>query len=284
MSYTFDGWDTPQDSLMHFRTKGSKNGIRRYQTKSGAWTPLGLAERKAREGWGNGGKKTRAEKRLARAERRISRRKAVADFKAARAEKKRKNSLKGLSDADLQKKINRLKMEEQYKELTKSPLLKAGEKLLTSYFNAKEKQLEREAKRAELVVRQQEARQKTLASKAALTQARNGLLDNVIRGSKYKQAQAQLITAKADKTIRGAMRKALGNVITKEGDRIVSEMGDQSLVMRGGRRVKSAISDRREKTVTTLKKAYAQDKQAAEEARRRKQKQRDRKAGQELRG
>ena len=43
----FDDWEG--EYLAHFRTKGSKNGVRRYQQEDGTWTPLGLRERKARE-------------------------------------------------------------------------------------------------------------------------------------------------------------------------------------------------------------------------------------------
>ena len=78
MTYTFDGWDTPQNSLMHFRTKGSKNGVRRFQNEDGSWTPLGLRERKEREGWGETRKERRAQRQLARAERHQARREARA--------------------------------------------------------------------------------------------------------------------------------------------------------------------------------------------------------------
>lgn len=277
---TFDGWNAQQDSLMHFRTKGSKNGVRRYQNRDGSWTSLGLQMRKAREGWG----KNRAQKRLARAERHQARREARAKVRAVISERKRQNSLKGLTDSELQKKIARLKMEQEYKELSRSPFLKAGEKLVTSYFEAKGKKIDQEMKRAELAVKQQEARQKTIAAKAALSQARGNVLDNLIRGAKYKQAQSTLINTKADKTIRGALRQVANKVITKEGNRIVSEMGNQSLVMRGGRAVKSAVDNSREKVVSTLKDAYVKDNRYSEERRRNAQKKRDRKLGQELRG
>ena len=250
---TFDGWETrlygdamalPNgDELMHFRTKGSKNGVRRYQTESGEWTPLGLKERKAREGWGDSKRASRAEKKAAKLSRKIEKREnrkaRVAAAKQAVIQKRASKNLKGVSDEELQRRINRIKKEIEYKELTRSPILKAGEKMVTSYFNNKEKALERKMKMADLIVRQQEAKQKTLASKAALAQARGGILDNLMRGSKYKQAKKQLIEAKADKTVRGAVRQAIGNVIRKEGDRIVSEMGSHgSLTMRGGRAAK----------------------------------------------
>lgn len=242
---TFDGWETrlygdamvspPCRELMHFRTKGSKNGVRRYQTESGEWTPLGLKERKAREGWGQSRAERKSAKLQAKKERREVRKERRAAAKAAYIQKRASKNIKNLSDDELQKRINRVKKEIEYKELTKNPLLKAGEKLVTGYFENKDRKLDRDMKRAELIVRQQEARQKTLASKAALTQARGGILDNIMRGAKYKQAKSQLITTKADKTVRGAVRKAISKVVEKEGQRIANDMGDESLVMRAGR-------------------------------------------------
>lgn len=295
---TFDGWETrlygdamalPNgDELMHFRTKGSKNGVRRYQTESGEWTPLGLKERKVREGWGDSKRASRAEKKAAKLSRKIEKREnrkaRVAAAKQAVIQKRASKNLKGVSDEELQRRINRIKKEIEYKELTRSPILKAGEKMVTSYLQGKEKKLERKMKMADLIVRQQEAKQKTIAAKAALTQARGGIIDNLMRGSKYKQAKTQLINAKADKTVRGALRKAVSKVIDKEGDRIVNEMGDKSLVMRGGRKIKSTVEKGREKTVDALKKYYAQDEKAAAEKKRKKQNKRDRKIGQQLRG
>lgn len=262
----FDGWETQlygdvmalptQDELMHFRTKGSKNGVRRYQTESGEWTPLGLKERKAREGWGQSRAERRAAKLSRKLERKTARKARMDSMREARIKRKAAKSIKGLSDEELQKRINRVKKEIEYKELTKNPVLKFGEKLVTSYFDNKAKKLEQDTKRAELIIRQQEARQKLLASKAALTQARGGVIDNIIRGSKYKTAKTQLINAKADKTVRGAVRKAIGKVIEKEGDRIVNEMGNQSLVMRGGRRIKKTAKGVAGTTKGLAKAAY----------------------------
>ena len=163
----FDGWETAlygdvmalptQDELMHFRTKGSKNGVRRYQTESGEWTPLGLKERKAREGWGQSRKERRAEKRVAKAERRVAKaEKRTAKIQArqqrmaAHKAKRNKNDLSGLSDEELRKRIERVKMEQEYKELTRSPLLKNGEKLVTSILEAKARKADREDARAKL--------------------------------------------------------------------------------------------------------------------------------------
>lgn len=264
---TFDGWETrlygdamvspPCRELMHFRTKGSKNGVRRYQTESGEWTPLGLKERKAREGWGQSKAERKSAKLQAKKERREVRKERRAAAKAAYIQKRASKSIKNLSDDELQKRINRVKKEIEYKELTKNPLLKAGEKLVTGYFENKDRKLDRDMKRAELIVRQQEARQKTLASKAALTQARGGILDNIMRGAKYKQAKSQLITTKADKTVRGAVRKAISKVVEKEGQRIANDMGDESLVMRAGRFTKKKAKKAAKKVDSVANKIVA---------------------------
>ena len=246
----FDGWETQlygdvmalptKDELMHFRTKGSKNGVRRYQTESGEWTPLGLKERKAREGWGQSRAERRAAKLSRKLERRENRRARVAAAKEAFRAKRQKNSLKGLSDEELRKKIDRLKLEKEYKELNKNPVVETGAKLVKAYFDHKDAKLKRESEKANLIVRQQEALAKLRNAQAARTAARNDLVDNIIGGKGRMKAKADLLQSKRKNTVRGALGEAVGNVIKKEGSRIVKEMGDQSLVMRGGRFAKKA--------------------------------------------
>jgi len=55
--------------LMHYRTKGSKNGERRYQREDGSLTPLGYMHYAAMYGWGKKTAKTRADKAELKAER-----------------------------------------------------------------------------------------------------------------------------------------------------------------------------------------------------------------------
>ena len=161
---TFDGWDTRYcgdalalpggrisgDVLMHFRTRGSKNGIRRFQEPDGTWTPLGLKERQKREGWGDSRAERKAERSVARAERKAARAERKAQRTAAVKDrimgkkKASKNDLSKLSDEELRKKIERVKMELEYKELTKSPVVKFGEKAVTAF-------LENSAKRADRI-------------------------------------------------------------------------------------------------------------------------------------
>lgn len=146
---TFDGWEEQlfgsyprlgESCLAHSRTKGSKNGVRRYQTASGEWTPLGLQRRKEREGWGDG---RRAARKAERAAAKNAKRKAYEERKAQAQESKRKNNLKTMTDEELKAKIARLKMEQEYKSLKKSPVLEAGKRAFEAYMNLKTKAEER---------------------------------------------------------------------------------------------------------------------------------------------
>lgn len=267
---TFTGWNDP-NSLMHFRTKGSKNGVRRFQNEDGTWTPLGLRERKEREGWGDGEgtsrKARRAQRSLERAEQHAARRQARDEARAAAAERRRKNSLKGMTDAELQQKINRLKMEQEYKELSRSPLLKAGESLVKTYFEAKEKQIAREEKKAQMVNNKINAQANLVKAKAQKAEAKNEFISQ-ITGTSRKKAKAELKKVKNEErknTIRGAISSSVGNVIRKEGSRFVKGMSEDSLLMRGGRRIKAA-RQRSVDYVNTLAQDMAQDK--AEERKR----------------
>lgn len=59
--------EADQRSLMHYRTKGSKNGERRYQNEDGSLTPLGYMHYAAMYGWGKRMGKTSAERADAKA-------------------------------------------------------------------------------------------------------------------------------------------------------------------------------------------------------------------------
>lgn len=182
---TFDNWEVavhpPEDYLMHFRTPGSKNGVRRYQTESGEWTPLGLKERREREGWGEGGSKAerkaqkrvaKAEKNLAKSEKRAAKKAAKAEKKFERSERKRKRTLSGLTDEEMKKKLERAKMEAEYRDLTKrGSLIETGSKLVGKYIDYKNKKEERviEANRQKIDFERAKAQQ--IQAKAQAKQA-----------------------------------------------------------------------------------------------------------------
>ena len=259
---TFDGWDirtngcaeifgcaqmSGQDYLAHFRTKGSKNGVRRYQTESGEWTPLGLRERRIREGFGEGlnGKAGRGESR--------GQRKGTSSKSSARPgtlsafmERRRKNSVKNLSDAELKKRIERLKMEKEYRDLNKNPTLEAAGKLVSQYMDAKKSKAEQRERQYKMETERLRAMGDLTKAKAENQQAKNEFIDSLkFHGKGTLKAKTEYLKAKDQRsknTIRGALASTTGNLIRKEGKRIIDEMGDESLTMRAGRRVKSSVS------------------------------------------
>lgn len=120
-------------SLLHFRTKGSKNGVRLYQYEDGSLTPLG----RIHYGVGKGREKGEPEKSDRQKEKELkanisnkikqfsenreAEAKARTDEKEAEEKKridKQKNIYK-MSDQELDKKIERLQKEELYSDLLK---------------------------------------------------------------------------------------------------------------------------------------------------------------------
>lgn len=242
---TFDGWETQlygscledgQDSLAHFRTKGSKNGVRRYQQTDGTWTPLGLRERRIREGWGDR-EQRRAEKKAAKAERkaaRVERRNAKTAAKQAAQEERnrriaeakearRKKNIKNLTDDEMRALLNRAKMEQEYRELVKSPLLKTGEQIIGKLIeaSAKKKMAEVEAnkQRLEMMKITEATKQAKLGVQKAKQEAvkaeedRKKMEKDVEGGLKIQRKAAlqkektQYKRFKADNTILGGIKK-----------------------------------------------------------------------------
>ena len=220
---TFTGWNDP-NSLMHFRTKGSKNGVRRFQNEDGTWTPLGLRERKEREGWGDGEggvsrRERRAQRSLERAERHQARKEARAEARAAAAERKRQNSLKGLTDDELRKKIDRLKLEQEYKELSKSPVLKTGEKLVTSILeyqgNKEQREIERKKQEIEMARIKTERIKAVEGTKRAKEERLKVQKD--VEGGLAKERKANLLGKKMEYknyTIRGGLARRINMKLT----------------------------------------------------------------------
>lgn len=233
---TFDGWDArlygdamalpggqlSENELMHFRTKGSKNGVRRYQQPDGTWTPLGLRERKEREGWGESRKERRAEKKVAKAEKRaakLTRKQEKRDAREARQKERAeaarqaraRHDISQLTDDELKAKIARAKMEQEYRELTRSPILKAGQRIVNSYFEGRDARFKREEARAQREL-------KTLEFKRDIVRAEQGtkMQKAVAKSRKEERKKAEterktnLIKAKTasrETTITGGLRK-----------------------------------------------------------------------------
>lgn len=85
---------TSDGELYHWGVKGMKWGVRRYQNKNGTLTSAGKKRRKSQQ------------------------KKLTADEKERAARKADLKNRRTMSDADLKKKIERLKMEKEFKNLT----------------------------------------------------------------------------------------------------------------------------------------------------------------------
>lgn len=257
---TFDGWEThicadclelDRDSLAHFRTKGSKNGVRRYQNPDGTWTPLGLRERRVREGFGEGREERRQAKKAAKAAERSARAERMAKFKAERAEEKRKRNPKNMTDAELKRGIDRLKMEQEYRELNRNPLLKTAESLAKSYMDSKARKEEAQNRRIDQYTKRLNAQAQLAKARAELRRENNARLEDITgigrtkaRAEKYK-ARSDFLKAKTERsknTIRGALSSTTGSLIRKQGNNIVKAWGDEAIGVKAGRAVKKGIS------------------------------------------
>ncbi len=228
MTARFDDWEGQY--LAHYRTRGSKNGVRRYQTESGEWTPLGLRERAKREGWGSEERKARrAEKRAERAERRAAASTAKKERVAAYKEARRKSNLKTMTDEELRSKLNRVKMEMEYKELTKSPLLKTGEKLVTGYLNyriKKEEQRNTREKyamdmarlRADMIKSKEMTKQKEFEAKKAKSDAENSAAQTEKAKVTRKRDIINSKIAYKATTVRGGIAKMINKSLTGLGE------------------------------------------------------------------
>lgn len=236
---TFDSWEVavrpPEDYLMHFRTKGSKNGVRRYQTESGEWTELGLEERRKREGFGESRKAARIQKKIARAEKKQAKREAKAQRKFEKSERKRKSKISGLTDEEMAAKLKRAKMEAEYKELTKKhhSVLETGSKVIDRVLSYKENKemrvidlnkqklevlrLETEQKKAQELTKQAKESTKKAAydSKSNMYNAKKAQeerkqMEADVRGGLALKRKAELKRAKKEyreTTVRGAIGK-----------------------------------------------------------------------------
>ena len=237
---TFDAWEAmirpPEDYLMHFRTKGSKNGVRRYQNPDGSWTEAGLAERRKREGWGDSESRKekkaqkrveKAEKALARSERHQARKEAREQRQFERSEQRRKRTLKGLTDEEMKAKLERAKMEAEYRNLTKrTGMIEKGAELVGKYLDYKDKKDQRtidmnrvkvDMERAKAdIIKAKEGTKRTRAEADKAKQERLKTKADVKGGLKLERKKG-LIDAKREYknyTIRGGIAKRINMLLT----------------------------------------------------------------------
>lgn len=198
---TFDAWEggvyCPDDVLMHWGIPGMKHGRRRYQNEDGTWTEQGLAERRKREGFGE----RRAERKAAKLERKAARREAREQKRAEVLERSRQRNLKNVSDEELRKMINRAKMEQEYKEITKSPLLKTGENLFNKIMDYKAGQDQRAIESAKQKLEMERLKTERVKAQEATKKSR---YDSSAEKSKAKKAKEETKMKVAD--VKGGLK------------------------------------------------------------------------------
>lgn len=92
----YENFDTWEASLCHWGIPKMKWGVRRYQNPDGSWTAEGLERRRQREN-------KNAERQARKA-----------------AQKERRKKVSAMTDEELQRRIARVKLEKEYKDLIKS--------------------------------------------------------------------------------------------------------------------------------------------------------------------
>lgn len=202
----FDSWEAvirpPEDYLMHWGIKGMKHGRNRYQNPDGTWTEEGLERRRQREGFGESRKERKLAKKVAKAEKQEARKIARAEAKAERAEIQRKKKLSGLTDEEMEAKLKRARMEQEYREITKKgSVLEAGSKLIGKYldYQTAKKQQVLEANRQKLEMERLKTQQ--IQAKNATAQAKYN-----VKTSKHKAAEAKESRKEKQADVKGGLK------------------------------------------------------------------------------
>lgn len=219
----FDSWEA---ELYHWGIKGMKHGRRRYQNEDGTWTPLGLKERRAREGFGER-EEAKAQKKAAKA--------AAKAEKAKRIQEKIKASNpKYYSDEELKKRIERLKLEQEYKELNKSGIVKTAEHVVKAYIDAKEAKEKAANNRIQQQINMTKAKVELKKATSQNNNARSALIDSVT-GTNWMKSKSELAAVRnetAKRTIKGAIQQSVSNLIRQESHKVLKESSGKPSVLK----------------------------------------------------
>lgn len=228
---SFDAWEASirpsSDSLMHWGIPGMKHGRRRYQNEDGTWTRAGLEARRKREGFGERRKERKAARKAARAE---------------RLAKKRANDVRYMSDEELRKRIDRLKLEKEYKDMKRSPLIDQGAKLVGKYIDYKNAQAQREVDLNRQKIEMARIKSETAKSKDRIK----------ITANEAKKAKSE--TAKTKYDVKGGLK------IARKKDLKQVKLDYKNSTIRGGiaKRINMALTSGKKQQYEALRKAKAE--------------------------
>lgn len=228
---SFDAWEAgirpSSDSLMHWGIPGMKHGRRRYQNEDGTWTRAGLEARRKREGFGERRKERKAARKAARAE---------------RLAKKRANDVRYMSDEELRKRIDRLKLEKEYKDMKRSPLIDQGAKLVGKYIDYKNAQAQREVDLNRQKIEMARIKSETAKSKDRIK----------ITANEAKKAKSE--TAKTKYDVKGGLK------IARKKDLKQVKLDYKNSTIRGGiaKRINTALTSGKKQQYEALRKAKAE--------------------------
>ena len=165
------------NDLRHHGIKGQKWGVRRYQKADGTLTPLG----KLRYGDANDYKEMG--KQVAKADGLIKTAKKYQKEKEHKEyEENIKTDLSKMSDAELQKAVNRLNLEQRYTQVMRSKEKERGESAAMKWLNAAGTVTTVAASAISMAVAIKQLTSKSSKSDSALLDSLGDLLEEIERG------------------------------------------------------------------------------------------------------